>query len=254
MKLSFSPHPRRLAAACAPLFMLAAMQHAMAAHPLVTDDTGTQGTGNSQLELNADRANARDGSSGTVGSTTYTFGLTDTLDTFVNQPFAVSAPRGINDTQLGLKWRFYEDEGTTVAFKPWVSLANANEDKGFGAGTPNASATLIVSHEAGSWTFHYNAGLTTNRFHTDANADANRRLLWATSAAAAYQLSEQFKLVGDIGVSRNPDVTVSQNPAFAILGAVYSPTKSIDLDVGYKRGLNDAEIKDQFGAGLTLRF
>lgn len=254
MKLSFSLRPRRIAAACAPLLMLAAMQHAMAAHPLVTDDTGTQGTGNSQLELNADRANARDGSSGTAGSTTYTFGLLDTLDTFVNQPFAVSAPRGIGDTQLGLKWRFFEDEGTSIAFKPWISFGNANEDKGFGAGTSNASATLIVSHEAGPWTFHYNIGLTTNRFYTDANRDANRHLLWATSAAAAYQLSEQFKLVGDLGISRNPDIATSQNPAFAIIGAVYSPTKSIDLDIGYKHGLNDAEIKDQFGAGLTLRF
>lgn len=246
--------PRHIAAACAPFLLLAAMQHAMAAHPLVTDDTGTQGPGNSQLELNADRVNARDGSSGTVGSGTYTFGLTDTLDIFANQPFSVSQPRGINDTQVGLKWRFFEDEGTSLAFKPWVSLGNANEDKGFGSGTSNASATLIVSHEAGPWTFHYNVGLTTNRFHTDANQDANRRVLWATSAAAMYQLSEQFKLVGDIGVSRNPDISVSQNPAFAILGAVYSPAKNVDLDIGYKHGLNDAEIKDQFGAGLTLRF
>ena len=39
----------RFLAACAACL---AVEAAFAAHPLVTDDTGTQGTGNNQLEIN----------------------------------------------------------------------------------------------------------------------------------------------------------------------------------------------------------
>jgi hypothetical protein len=83
-------------AIAAPVFllgMLAASQNAMAAHPLNTDDPGTQGAGNNQLEFNSDHVTARDGSSQTVGDATYTRGLTDTLDFFADQPMTVSAPR-----------------------------------------------------------------------------------------------------------------------------------------------------------------
>jgi hypothetical protein len=237
-----------------PLLMYAAMQTAMAAHPLITDDAGTQGTGNHQLEVNGDRATERDDSSQTVGSVAYTYGLTPTLDLFAEQPFTVSAPRGINDTSLGLKWRFFEKDNTSIALKSSLSMANANEDKDFGSGRSNLSATLIVSHESGPWGLHYNVGLETNRFKSDDEQGANRRMLWKTSAAATYALTPEVKAVADIGIGRNSDIVGEQNPAYALTGVIYSPHKNLDLDAGMKFGLNNAEAKRQFGAGVTVRF
>ena len=247
-------HPTKKIGVMAPLLMMGAMQHAMAAHPLVTDDAGTQGAGNHQIEINSDRATARDNSKQTSGDVTYTYGLTSRLDLFADQPFTVSAPRGINDTSLGLKWRFFENDATSVALKSSVSMANANDDKGFGSGRNNLSATLIASHETGPWGLHYNLGMGTNRFKSQDAQGGNRRMIWKTSAAATYAVTPQVKAVGDIGVARNADIANKQNPAYALTGLIYSPHKDLDLDVGMKFGLNNAEIKRQFGAGLTVRF
>jgi hypothetical protein len=236
------------------LGMLIASPCAMAAHPLVTDDTGTQGAGNNQLEFNSDHITARDGSSQNVGDATYSRGLTDTLDFFADQPMAVSAPRGIGDTSLGLKWRFLESGNTTMAFKTGVSLANANEEKGFGSGRNNVSALLILGQNFGAWNIYYNAGMQTNRFKSPDMQRVNRRSLWQLSAAATYDLTPQVLAVADIGVRRNEDVAGKKNPAYALTGVIYKPSARVDLDAGLKFGLNDASIRHQFGAGVTLHF
>jgi hypothetical protein len=238
----------------APTLMLAGMQYAMAAHPLVTDDTGTQGAGNNQLEINSDHVTARNGESQNVGDVTYTRGLMDTVDVFADQPLSVSAPRGIGDTSLGLKWRFLEDGNTSMAFKPSVSMANANEEKGFGSGRNNLTALLILSQNFGAWDFHYNLGLETNRFKSPDMQSVNRRSLWQASAAATYAVTPTLKAVADIGVKRNADVGEKKNPAYALTGLIYSPTKLVDLDAGIRFGLNEASIRNQVGAGLTFHF
>ncbi|WP_313082819.1 hypothetical protein [Pulveribacter sp.] len=46
--------------------LLAAAAAAQAAHPLITDDTGTQGAGRWQFELNTDHTRARDRYAGTT--------------------------------------------------------------------------------------------------------------------------------------------------------------------------------------------
>jgi len=68
-----------------------------------------------------------------------------------------------------------------------------------------------------------------------------------------YSVNEQWRLVADTGVAHNPDWTSSTHPAYILLGTIYSPSKSIDFDVGLKYGLNKAEVRHQIGAGLTWR-
>jgi len=38
-----------------------------------------------------------------------------------------------------------------------------------------------------------------------------------------------------------------------VLGAIYSPSKDLDLDIGFRRG-NDAAIERAVMAGITLRW
>ena len=237
-----------------PLLMLCAAQEAMAAHPMVTDDTQTQGTGKNQLEINSDRVTQWDDSNQTVGDVTYTYGLTDSVDLIADQPSVLTNPRGLGDTSLGAKWRFYENGNTSVGLKSGVSLADANAKKGFGSGRNNLAMLLIVSHVSGNWDFNYNLGMTTNRFKYRSIQAANRKQLWLLSTATTYALTPKLKLAGDLVITSNPDVTSRQYPAFAIAGLIYSPVNSIDIDVGLRMGLTDVAIKHQYGAGLTLRF
>ena len=87
---------------------LCASQAAYGAHPLVTDDTGTQNTGNQQVEFNLDRVRQTSARS-TVGALTYTYGSRPDTDLFINLPATFQAPAGINDASLGAKWRFFEN-------------------------------------------------------------------------------------------------------------------------------------------------
>jgi len=254
IRTKISKKIRFAAPLAASLLLLGAMQSTAAAHPMFTDDTGTQGAGNNQLEMNSDRVFERDESAETVGDVTYTYGLTPTLDLFADQPLNISGPRGIGDTSLGFKWRFFERGNNSIAFKSSVSMANANNEKGFGSGRNNLSTLLIFSHVNGPWALHYNLGLGTNRFKSPETEDENQPTIWTTSVAATYELLPQLKVVGDIGIARNADVNNRQYPAYALTGLVYSPNQHFDLDAGMKFGLNNASIQRQFGAGVTLHF
>ena len=56
-----------------------------AAHPLISEDNGTQGTSGNQIEVNSDFSTKSSINSRTAAFT-YTYGVTDTLDIFFNTP------------------------------------------------------------------------------------------------------------------------------------------------------------------------
>ena len=87
--------------------------------PFITDDTGTQGEGGNQLELNyvfikergvgvAEDGTYYPGDYGTSNSfpVTYTRGLTEDLDVFVGMIRQTSPTNGWMNSAIGVKWRF----------------------------------------------------------------------------------------------------------------------------------------------------
>jgi len=230
---------------------------AYAAHPLVTDDTGTQDTGNSQLELNADRIRQRTAMS-TTSNATYTYGVAPTLDIFFNTPMTLSSPSGVGDVSLGVKWRFVEQEAASLAFKPELFFPSGDENKGLGTGNPSLAMTLIGNWETAPWTLQGNVAVTFNNYRLQATREATRNRLWRVSAAARYALTEQWQLLADVGASRDSDITSNGYPAFFLTGVIYSPIKTLDLDAGLRFGLGckdcTTQIQRQFGVGLTWRF
>lgn len=103
---------------CLAAALLALSANAHAAHPLISDDTGTQGQGHWQFELNTDHTRVREAGQSAWerevnGALTY--GLDDRLDVAVNVPWLhLSAPgesreRGVGDATVLAKWRFYDD-------------------------------------------------------------------------------------------------------------------------------------------------
>jgi hypothetical protein len=83
-----------------------------AAHPLVTEDTGTQGPKAYQIELNADWTTDV-GNRTKTGGFTFTQGVVDGLDLFINIPTtwgaALGEKTGLNDLSIGAKWVLVED-------------------------------------------------------------------------------------------------------------------------------------------------
>jgi hypothetical protein len=237
-----------------------------AAHPLITDDAGTQGKGNFQLEINGQYdtdSETTDGvsekSTGWQLGTTLTYGIIDPVDLVLTLPYnwgkveedgiTVYDENGISDMVFEVKWRFFEKDGLSLALKPGVSFPTGDDDKGLGAGKAGYRIFFIGSEEIEPWAFHLNVGYIGNENSIDEVKD-----IWHASLAATYDIIENLKIVGNIGVEKNPYKDASNDPAFILGGFIYSITKNFDVDFGVKFGLTSSETDSSIMAGTAFRF
>ena len=107
-----------------------------AAHPLITDDTGTQGKGKFQLEVNGEYGHDKDNgvtTKTTQAAASLSYGVTDPVDIVLGIPYqhirtkdseTVMTNDGISDMSIELKWRFYETDGFSFALKPGFNPSN----------------------------------------------------------------------------------------------------------------------------------
>ena len=240
---------------------------AYAAHPLITDDTGTQGKGKMQLEFDGEYGHDNED-----GLTTNTFifpttpiisyGIADTVDLILGVPFewreskqegTAITKRGISDASIQLKWRFQEKDGLSFDIKPGVTLPTGDEDKGFGNGKVSYSTFFITTKETATWAFHLNLGYIRNEYKLQMDEDANKKDIWHVSFAAEAEVVNNLKTVANIGTERNPDKTSNADPAFVLGGLIYSVSENIDVDFGVKYGLNRPETDTTYLAGITWR-
>ncbi len=239
---------------------------AFAARPLVTDDTGTLGKGKFQLELGyegSDRRTDEEGvvtkEDGTNVSATVSYGVLDNLDLLLGIPYQKTKVReddetvldenGLSDMTLEAKWRFFEKNGFSVGLKPGVSFPTGNDKKGLGSGSVAYGAVFLVTKELEPFAFHLNAGYKRNENEVDERKD-----IWIANLAGEVRVAKPLKLVANIGTETNTDRQSSTAPAFLLGGLIYSITDKIDLDLGYKRGLNNAEMDNTYIGGLTIKF
>jgi len=237
-----------------------------AAHPLITDDAGTQEKGNFQFELNgqydSDEETVSDvnvKSTGWQVGTTLSYGIIDTVDLVLSLPyqwgevkedgFTAYDEKGISDTVFEVKWQFFEKDGLGLALKPGVRFPTGDDEKGLGTGKTGYHLFFIASQEIAPWAFHLNLGYIGNE--NDVDEEKN---IWHASLATTYEVIEDLKIVGNIGVEKNPDKAADNDPAFILGGVIYSITESLDVDFGVKYGLTSSETDMSVLAGMSFRF
>jgi len=237
-----------------------------AAHPLITDDTGTQGKGKFQLELTGQYDWDKEDSEGVSvkataaeAAATLSYGILENLDLVLSLPYlwgkekvddvTVYDENGIGDAALESKWRIFEKEGFSLALKPGISFPTGDDDKELGTGKIGGQIFLIATEEVGSWAFHGNLGYIRNE--NDADELKN---LWHVSLAAQYEVVKDLNLVANIGMERNADDEADDDPAFVIGGIIYSVNENFDIDCGVKYGLTDSESDISALAGVAFRF
>ena len=254
-----------LTSVCSATLALAAPL-AIAYQPLITDDTGTQGTGGNQIEfaVNEDRQSAAGDSTRTLTlPLVFTRGLRDDLDAYLalshsrirsNLPGAEASGGG--NPALGAKWRFYENEQskTSLALKPEIRLpvGSGREAAGLGTGRTSYGAMLILTQELPFGAVHANLASNRNRYRTGADATVTR-----LSVAPVWDVSEQWKLALDLGQETETAAGNDVRSRYAEVGVVFSPSKELDFAFGLIRRRND----DHPGAttntatlGVTWRF
>ena len=256
---------------CCPLLTVS-----YAAHPLITDDTGTQGKGKFQLEVNSefsyekeqqysadeDKWETKKETGGEL-ATILSYGIIDNLDVVLGFPYQWKKTRidgvvttdpteqgdGISDLSLEAKWRFYEADGLSFAVKPGLTLPTGDDEKGLGSGKAAYHLFFITTKEIKPWAFHLNLGYNRNENKID-----ERRDIWHASLASTVEVIKDIKLVANIGAERNPDKSSNTHPAFIIGGLIYSISENFDIDFGIKGGLNKPETDYSVLAGITWRF
>jgi hypothetical protein len=238
------------------------------AHPLLSDDTITQGKGKTQIEMSYQYfSNNDDGikTESSIPKVQLTYGLLDPIDVILEIPYlfleqtqggVTTSNDGIGDITLSLKWRFYgeKEKGLQFAIKPSVTFPTGDEAKGLGFGREAYGITFISTFEREEWCVSANLGYLYNEYGLQSNRDAYRKDIWSASLSGQYEFVENLWLVGEVGVLSNPDVTSDTPPAYILGGFIYEIAKSIDLDVGYRYGLNKPMVDYSILAGITIRF
>jgi hypothetical protein len=241
------------------------------AHPLVTDDTGTQGKGKFQLEMNGEAAREKETLNGVETreddrelSVTLSAGAAEPVDIIIGVPWlwsqvkesgiTVSDESGAGDVSLEVKWRIFELGGLSLAVKPGLTLPTGNEKKGLGNGRPSYGLTLIATQEFERSFLHFNVGYARNEFELATDRESNRRDIWNGSVAAGVEIVKSLTLLADIGAETNGDKGSDTWPVFFLGGFIYSVTEDLDVDLGIKTGLNSSEADLAALAGVAWRF
>jgi len=261
MKLSPVSRMQHLSAPLVIFGILSSATVAFAAHPLITDDAGTMGTGKFQLELTGEYGHDKEEGITTKtrqGDVSFTYGLSEAVDFVIGLPYLQVrtsddttniTENGFSDTSLAMKWRFYEHDGLSLALKPGLTLPTGDDEEGLGAGKATYSLFFITSKEMEPWAFHLNLGYIRNENKLD-----EEKGLWHASIAATVALTEQLTAVANLGVESNPDKLAGTDPAFVLAGLTYALSETIDLDCGIKYGLNDPETDYTVLAGVTWKY
>jgi len=239
----------------------------LAAIPLITDDTETQGKGKFQVEFLDEYSNDKkqvaeneprvESQQNGVGAT-ITYGIIDTVDIVfalqyqfkkIDQGNDKQCENGFADSAVEAKWRFFEKDGFSLAAKPGITLPTGNENKGFGAGRSTYYLYMIGSKESGAWTFHSNIAYIRND-----NKNNERNDIWHASLASTFEVVKGLKLVGDIGIKSNTYRSSTTAPTYIIGGFIYSFIENFDIGVGVKGGLTKPETDIAIRGGVTWRF
>ena len=229
-----------------------------AAHPLVTEDTGTQGRGGFELELGTSLVHQGDASIFELDPQ-LSYGAADALDLIVRPALlalrgeaAQDAARhfGAGATALDFKWRFLEHGAWSVGTRAGLDLPALSHD--LGPRRTGAHALLAVTYDAPLWVSG-NVAYT----HRPAVADGEpqvRHDVWRVSLALAHAPTERVRLVADVAAAEADDPRVGGLPAVAVLGAIFKLAEGLDADIGYQARLSRNAAPAAWLAGLTLRW
>jgi hypothetical protein len=232
-----------------------------AAHPLITDDAGTMGKGNTELEVSVEYERLRDHGSKEkkfIFGSTFTHGFIETADIVFSVPYLfvraresgeTERERGFGDTVAEVKWRWHEKNGLGLALKPGLILPTGQERRGLGTGKVGYQLLLVATKELKPIVIHGNAGYLRNENKVDERKD-----LWHLSMAGEVPLSERLILVADIGTDTDPARSRDRQQNFALGGLIWAVSDSVWLDSGLKYSFTSGGEGWSVLTGLTVQF
>lgn len=246
---------RRLRA-CVAATALATAATAFAAHPLLTEDPGTLGTGHVQVELGlaAGTADPATGGNAALFSPQLSIGATPTLDLILQGVWTRQTQAGVptlfggGDVLADVKWRFLESDDVAWGVRAGLDLPTGDPDSGLGNGAVGAHVIAIVGVTRDAWSLYANAG------YARARGSAARSNLGAFSVALMRTDMAPRQAFVEMATYSNPDPDNRRWPVIARTGFIYTVSESLDLDVGFQARLNASAPRAVILAGATFRW
>lgn len=235
--------------------LAAAVPASFAAHPLQTEDTGTQGAGNLEIENGLSRTRFAS-TTQTVYQPQLSLGLATGLDAIVQPAYVWQhAPHdsasGPGDTNVDAKWRFWDGHPLSLAIRGGVTLATNEHGFGLTHGRTSEHALLALTWNRSPTTVHVDVGST---IVPRAAASPARRVMTGVSAAVMRQMNEHLILTVDASFAQSPNPHKASWPGTVLAGAIWTVRPGLDLDLGWQRTVDDTPVARTWLAGLTYRF
>ena len=240
---------------------------AWAVHPFQVETTDTQGIGNVLVELNGDYS--KKGSSEALKeSGIITVGAGQRTDFSLQVPYLRLDPSpvtnslvsGIGDVQLEFKQRIYDNEvKQSLAYKIYVTMPTANEDKGLGTNNVVWGFALMDQQVCHGNILHASLGYEFSG-KTLKNGEFKQNYSFPFGLAAEIKLTGKFwlltELAGEFGKQTNVTTGArTHTRPFTILGGFrYDITKSLYIDLSARAGLNSYSEDYTALAGVAMRF
>lgn len=231
--------------------------HAFAAHPLVADDAETLGQGKFELELGVEYAPSGSAES-FEGGMQLSWGVLPDVDlslrpVWLNERASAEtgtpSEHGWGDTTLSVKWRVLRGEIWSLALQAGAQLPTGDSSKGLGKGFVAWQGSAIATADIEALHLDCNIG-----YEQDIDDELVVRHLLNGQFALRWSASETWQLVSEIGIERNLNQADRTWPAAARLGAIFTVTPWLDLDIGYQGRLNHAAPRQVILAGATIRW
>jgi len=226
---------------------------AFAAHPLVTEDTATQGVGNVEFE-NGLSSVARGASSAFQYQPQLSYGLLAALDLIVQPAWLVERDAGTSvhgwgDTNLDAKWRFFGSAPWSFATRAGITLSTNQRHLGLPQGDTSEHCLLVLTYDEAPLTVHVNGGYIINP-----NASGLKRSLGHVSTAVMWAVNESVILTSEAAADSNPDRRRSTWGGSVLAGAIYTIRPGLDLDLGFQGGIASQAPARTWLGGITYRF
>jgi hypothetical protein len=220
----------------------------------MSEDTGTQGAGNFELELGQDWSRL-DGTRSYLFQPQLSFGTSADLDLIVqpswfrNTDSSGAVTTGTGDTNLDFKWRFFGAAPLTLGIRAGLELPTAEHGLGLPSGRVGGHGILVATFDKDPWSVDLNAGYSRVSYFPGARSD-----LYHASAAVLYAVVDQrLYLVADTAADTDPDPAQPATMGVALLAFIYTVHPGLDLDGGFRVPLNTGAPTQQWLIGITWR-
>lgn len=246
---------RAAIAASALLFcgvLTAAGGDAFAGHPFGTEDAGTQGQGNVEMEFNLERQDGNDGTKTTSLGNGITMGIAPKFDLALGYAYDFTKaedgakPRSMGPVETTLKMALLEgkDRIPTLGVKAGFSLPTAEGEQ-----------TALLATAIAEWAFE------PLKVFANVSADIGTRLAgnaekttsFRASVAGSRKIRKEWSLLSELLWEKQTSLSAPSTTEW-LIGAKKEITESFSVDAGVRWGLTPDSPHVTYLAGFTLGF